>query len=273
MRLTQPQQRGIPTGGVQRARKTLELDIIQKPKKKKSSARPNSSTRKSPHLPITSPLPSLPFRVRGTTASMDVSNEEPQVVLETSMGPVAFELYWDEAPKACKNFTQLAKQGYYNNVRFHRIISDFMIQFEDECVSTLKHTGAGILSMANSGPGTNGSQVHLAPCAGVAFSLGRRRVGHFMYPRFSFAFQFFITLAPTPWLDNKHTIFGRVASGMKVVQRMGMVATDRQDRYGVGNSFIFLMTFFGAAFASLIHALLHRPKEDVKILRATLSYD
>jgi peptidyl-prolyl cis-trans isomerase-like 1 len=72
-------------------------------------------------------------------------------------------------------------------------------KFEDELNSSLKHTGAGILSMANSGPNTNGSQ-------------------------------FFVTLAPTPWLDGKHTIFGRVKSGMRVIQRMGLVKTDGEDR-------------------------------------------
>jgi peptidyl-prolyl cis-trans isomerase-like 1 len=72
-------------------------------------------------------------------------------------------------------------------------------KFEDEISPSLKHTGAGILSMANSGRDTNGSQ-------------------------------FFITLAPTPWLDGKHTIFGRVASGMKIVQRMGLVKTGAEDR-------------------------------------------
>ncbi|KAF7295622.1 hypothetical protein MIND_01102300 [Mycena indigotica] len=144
------------------------------------------------------------------------------VVLETSLGDVQFELYWDHAPRAripttCKNFAELAKRGYYNGVVFHRIIQDFMIQggdptgtgrggtsiygqkFEDEINSDLRFTGAGILAMANSGPNTNGSQ-------------------------------FFITLAPTPYLDNKHTIFGRVSSGMRVVQRLGAVAVDNNDK-------------------------------------------
>ncbi|OJT08715.1 Peptidyl-prolyl cis-trans isomerase-like 1 [Trametes pubescens] len=140
------------------------------------------------------------------------------VVLETSMGDIQLELYWDHAPRTCKNFAELAKRGYYNGVVFHRIIADFMIQtgdptgtgrggtsiyeqkFEDEIHPELRFTGAGILAMANSGPNTNGSQ-------------------------------FFITLGPTPYLDNKHTIFGRVSAGMRVVQRLGAVGTDAQDRY------------------------------------------
>ncbi|KAK0211217.1 cyclophilin-like domain-containing protein [Desarmillaria ectypa] len=139
------------------------------------------------------------------------------VVFETSLGDIQFELYFDHAPKTCKNFAELARRGYYNGVTFHRIISDFMIQggdptgtgrggtsiygqkFEDEIHPELRFTGAGILAMANSGPNTNGSQ-------------------------------FFITLGPTPYLDNKHTIFGRVSSGMRVVQRLGAVAVDAQDR-------------------------------------------
>jgi peptidyl-prolyl cis-trans isomerase-like 1 len=140
-----------------------------------------------------------------------------QVTLNTTMGPVTFELYTQHAPKTCKNFAELARRGYYDNVIFHRVIKDFMIQggdptgtgrsgssiygnkFEDEIDGRLKHTGAGVLSMANSGPNTNGSQ-------------------------------FFITLAPTPWLDGKHTIFGRVSSGMRVVERMGLVAVDGNDK-------------------------------------------
>ena len=142
--------------------------------------------------------------------------EEP-FIIETSIGRFEIELYYKHAPKTCYNFSQLATIGYYNNTIFHRIIKDFMIQggdptgtgkggesifggkFQDEITRDLKHTGAGILSMANSGPNTNGSQ-------------------------------FFITLAPTPWLDGKHTIFGRVSSGMKVVQRLGSVSTKENDR-------------------------------------------
>jgi len=139
------------------------------------------------------------------------------VILETNMGEIALELYWDHAPKTCKNFSELAKRGYYNGVIFHRIISDFMVQggdptgtgrggtsiygrkFEDEIHPELRFVGAGILAMANSGPNTNGSQ-------------------------------FFLTLAPTPFLDNKHTIFGRVSAGIKVLQRLGAVGTDVDDK-------------------------------------------
>lgn len=111
----------------------------------------------------------------------------------------------------------LAEKGYYDGTIFHRIIRNFMCQggdptgtgrggesiyggkFADEITRELKHTGAGIVSMANAGPNTNGSQ-------------------------------FFVTLAPTPHLDGKHTILGRIFSGMSIVQRMGMVQTDAEDR-------------------------------------------
>uniref|UniRef100_A0A914WHY7 Peptidyl-prolyl cis-trans isomerase n=1 Tax=Plectus sambesii TaxID=2011161 RepID=A0A914WHY7_9BILA len=142
--------------------------------------------------------------------------QPPFVAMETSMGTITFELYWNHAPKTCHNFAELANRGYYNGSIFHRIIPDFMIQggdptgtgrggssvygdrFQDEISDDLRHSGAGILSMANAGPNTNGSQ-------------------------------FFITLAPTQHLDGKHTIFGRVAAGMKVVQKMGRVETDARD--------------------------------------------
>ncbi|OAL50226.1 peptidyl-prolyl cis-trans isomerase [Pyrenochaeta sp. DS3sAY3a] len=140
-----------------------------------------------------------------------------EVALDTTLGTVIVELYNDHAPKTCKNFSTLAQRQYFNGLIFHRVIPNFMIQggdpsgtgrggtsiygekFDDEISPALKHTGAGILSMANSGPNTNGSQ-------------------------------FFITLAPTPWLDGKHTIFGRVKSGMQVVKKLGLVKTDTEDR-------------------------------------------
>lgn len=145
------------------------------------------------------------------------SNPKSAVVLETTMGVMELELYWDHAPKTCKNFSELAKRGYYNGTIFHRVIADFMAQggdptgtgrggksiygdkFEDEIHPELRFTGAGILAMANSGPNTNGSQ-------------------------------FFLTLAPTPHLDRRHTIFGRVNRGMKVLERLGAVSVDAEDR-------------------------------------------
>ncbi|KAF7490282.1 Peptidyl-prolyl cis-trans isomerase-like 1 [Sarcoptes scabiei] len=146
-----------------------------------------------------------------------VENKPPKVMIETSLGTFAVELYWNEAPKTCKNFAELSRRGYYDNTKFHRIIPDFIVQggdptatgrggqsiygptFEDEITPLLKHTGAGILSMANAGPNTNGSQ-------------------------------FFITLAPTQHLDGKHTIFGRVYSNLAVVQKLGRIPTDKNDR-------------------------------------------
>jgi peptidyl-prolyl cis-trans isomerase-like 1 len=139
----------------------------------------------------------------------------PIVVMETSMGNIELELFPKEAPKTVENFVGLAKKGYYNGIIFHRVIDNFMIQggdptgtgrggesiwgkkFEDEFSPKLKHEGAGILSMANAGPNTNGSQ-------------------------------FFITLVPTPHLDGKHTVFGKVVAGMDVVKAIGKVAVDRQ---------------------------------------------
>ncbi|EPS60560.1 peptidyl-prolyl cis-trans isomerase, partial [Genlisea aurea] len=141
----------------------------------------------------------------------------PEVTLETSMGAISVEMYHRHAPRTCENFVTLARKGYYNDVKFHRIIKDFIVQggdptgtgrggesiygkhFEDEITRELKHTGAGIISMANAGPNTNGSQ-------------------------------FFITLAPAPSLDGNHTIFGRVSRGMEIVKRLGSVQTDNTDR-------------------------------------------
>lgn len=115
-------------------------------------------------------------------------------IMETSKGVINIKLFADQTPVTCGNFVNLAKREYYNGLKFHRVIADFMIQggcpygngmggpgyeFEDEFRKDLKHDKAGVLSMANAGPGTNGSQ-------------------------------FFITHGPTPHLDGKHTVFGLV---------------------------------------------------------------
>ncbi|XP_070508771.1 uncharacterized protein Cypl [Chironomus tepperi] len=143
--------------------------------------------------------------------------QPPLVTFDTTLGEFSIELYWKHAPNTCRNFAELARRGYYNDVIFHRIIPDFMIQggdptgtgrggssiygptFADELHPDLRHSGAGILSMANAGPNTNGSQ-------------------------------FFITLAPCQHLDGKHAIFGRIYSGMQVIKRMGNVDTNNNDR-------------------------------------------
>lgn len=145
------------------------------------------------------------------------TSRNPQLNANYPQGDIVVELYHDHAPKTCRNFSELASRGYYDGIIFHRIIPKFMLQtgdptgtgrggssiygdkFEDEIHPALKHTGAGILSMANSGPNTNGSQ-------------------------------FFITLAPTPWLDGKHTIFGRVKSGLDKVDMMQRVPTGPDDK-------------------------------------------
>ena len=124
--------------------------------------------------------------------------------IETNKGDIKLELYEDKTPKTVANFEKLASEGFYDGLSFHRVISDFMIQtgcplgtgtggpgykFEDEFHPDLKHDGPGVLSMANSGPNTNGSQ-------------------------------FFITHVATPWLDGKHTVFGRVIEGQDVVDEI-----------------------------------------------------
>ncbi|CAF0978290.1 unnamed protein product [Didymodactylos carnosus] len=143
--------------------------------------------------------------------------QPPFVTLETTLGKIVVELYWQHAPKTCRNFAELARRGYYNGCKFHRIVKEFIIQagdptgtgrggasiygkyFDDEIHPQLKHTGAGILSMANAGANTNGSQ-------------------------------FFITLAPLQALDNIHTIFGRIYSGMGIAQKISFVETSDNDR-------------------------------------------
>ncbi len=140
--------------------------------------------------------------------------KRPIATFETSMGNFQVEVLTDLAPKTAKNFIDLIKKGYYDGVVFHRVIDNFMIQggdptgtgrggpgytIPDEFGAGLKHDKPGMLSMANAGPNTGGSQ-------------------------------FFITLAPTPWLDGKHAIFGKVVKGMDVVTAIGKTPVDGADR-------------------------------------------
>ncbi len=132
---------------------------------------------------------------------MNANAENIKATLETTKGNIEVEIFSDEVPMTAANFINLAKRGYYNGLTFHRVIPDFMIQggdptgtgaggpgykFGDETKPNLKHDVPGILSMANAGPGTNGSQ-------------------------------FFVTHVPTPWLDGRHTVFGKVLKGQDVV--------------------------------------------------------
>ena len=137
----------------------------------------------------------------------------PRVALETSMGKIVIELYPDKAPKTVENFLKYVDDKFYDGTIFHRVIADFMIQggcpegsgrggpgyrFEDETGNGVGHE-RGVLSMANAGPNTNGSQ-------------------------------FFITLAPTLHLDNRHSVFGEVIKGQEVIVAIGNVSRDARDR-------------------------------------------
>ena len=136
------------------------------------------------------------------------------VIIETRLGVVEIELFDDMAPETAQNFAKLAQEGFYDGIIFHRVIPGFMVQtgdptgtgrggpgytISDEFGPGLRHDGPGVVSMANAGPDTGGSQ-------------------------------FFITTVPTPWLDGKHAIFGRVISGYEVIEKISQVERDASDR-------------------------------------------
>ena len=133
-----------------------------------------------------------------------ISEKLPIIQIQTERGNITIEMFEDEAPNTVANMISLIEKGYYDGLNFHRVIPDFMIQggcphgtgtggpgydFDDECTPDRPHDSAGVLSMANAGPGTNGSQ-------------------------------FFITHGPTPHLDGKHTVFGKVTEGQEVVDEI-----------------------------------------------------
>ena len=133
-----------------------------------------------------------------------ISEKLPKIQIQTERGNITIEMFEDEAPNTVANMISLIEKGFYDGLDFHRVIPDFMIQggcphgtgtggpgydFDDECTPNRRHDSAGVLSMANAGPGTNGSQ-------------------------------FFITHGPTPHLDGKHTVFGKVTEGQEVVDEI-----------------------------------------------------
>lgn len=145
---------------------------------------------------------------------LESENMNTKVELETTMGTMKIQLYDDKAPKTVKNFKDLVEKGFYDGTIFHRVIKNFMIQggdptgtgtggpgykIQDEFGAGLKHNKKGILSMANAGPNSGGSQ-------------------------------FFITLVPTPWLDGRHAIFGELIEGMDVLDKIGTTPTKAGDK-------------------------------------------
>ena len=157
------------------------------------------------------------FQAAGAKDKGFVMPEQAVMVIESNRGTIEVELFCKAAPLACENFIRLAEKGYYNGVIFHRVIKDFMIQggdpagtgrggesiwgkpFKDECTPELKFDKPGLLAMANAGPNTNGSQ-------------------------------FFITTVNTPWLNGRHTIFGKVVKGYDVVKKIEAVLTSKDGK-------------------------------------------
>lgn len=172
------------------------------------------------------------------------------VRLVTNVGPLNFELYCDVTPKACDNFIRHCNDGYYNGTKFHRSIRNFMIQggdptgtglggesvwkkpFEDEIKPNLHHTGRGVLSMANSGPNTNGSQ-------------------------------FFITFRSCKQLDGKHTIFGKLVGGMDTLTAMEHIEVDNKDR-PIQDIIIEVAQVFVDPFAEAEEELVKERAEELK---------
>ena len=166
---------------------------------------------------VKAPSPGAEAIGAATHQTAGLAREESGIVkikIETNLGDIEADLFAKEAPHTVENFLTLANKNYYDSLIFHRVIPNFMIQtgdptgtgtggpgyaFADEFSPKLRHDKPGALSMANSGPNTNGSQ-------------------------------FFITEAPTPWLDNRHSVFGQVTKGIEVVHQIANVPRDSRDK-------------------------------------------
>lgn len=167
-------------------------------------------------------------------------------LMHTSMGDVKIKLFPAEAPKAVENFTTHAKNGYYDGLKFHRVIKDFMIQggdpagngtggesiwgrpFEDEFSPAL-HNLRGALSMANAGPGTNGSQFFIVQASDVPAQMLAQMEGLKDQGFADDVIAAYKELGGTPWLDFRHTVFGQVLEGMDVVDAIAGVEVDGGD--------------------------------------------
>lgn len=175
---------------------------------------------------------------------LNLDNTQSSVVLHTNKGDIELVLFDDVAPKAVENFKTLAKQGYYDGVIFHRVIKDFMIQggdptgtgmggesiygqsFEDEFSNEVYHF-QGALSMANSGPNTNGSQFFIVTASQVpAQMLGQMKQLDFPEE----VIEAYAQKGGTPWLDQRHTVFGHVKQGLDTVLAIEGVTTGMQDK-------------------------------------------
>ena len=172
------------------------------------------------------------FSLSCSNAHAQLTKNEPIIVFETTQGTIEIKLFPDVAPKACENILGLIEKSYYDGIIFHRIIKNFMVQggdptgtgrggeslwggkFKDEVSPDIKFDRPGLLAMANAGPNTNGSQ-------------------------------FFITTAPTPWLNMRHTIFGEIVNGMDVISKLENLPTGAGDH----------------------------PQEEQKIIRAYVKYN
>lgn len=175
---------------------------------------------------------------------LDLENAKgPKAVIKTNRGDITVQLFPEQAPKTVKNFVELAKKGYYDGVIFHRVIPDFMIQggdptgtgmggesiygeaFEDEFSRDVFNL-RGALSMANAGPNTNGSQFFVVTNQNVPAQMMSQLEDAGFPEEIIEAYK----QGGTPWLDFRHTVFGHVVDGMDVVDEIGGVQRDAQDR-------------------------------------------